>query len=471
MSLDRPKIIPFSQQFLIQADPGFYDPHSYFLNAAQQIIDGIIPESFWMERDPNAEAETVLYQLNAMLPIFKHSELDETSKSLSLTYLYPAEYTHYARRYVVETLNKWLNPGKQVEIAGGFSLAFQFVQAPSQRFFVAQDVVSIRTQEENLAIQKNLPELIEQLKKKLPHEFLRQTENTFHPLFMPRNEEDTIRNLIVLSNQIKYVRDLPQVSIHYEKQTDIDLTFTIIIARLLKARNAPLRKILEKSPLKMDIDDLRIMGFLKQKYLKEGAVLRITLNKGPFFRADYSVDLLRARQKIVAGLAETLGKFRDFNGGIILRQEESLRLLREELGALSPQKEFLLENYFYSLKPAIMQTIYEPSLLKKHFELLNTALETDFKTQSYKIVSITVDKFLLCFVAAGSRGFKEKILEAIAPLEISSRNLTLSFQQLEEGSVMGFILRMETSEIGEKFQTAIEQSCLEWSRHFYCIVS
>lgn len=470
MSLDRPKIVPFSHQFLIQPATGFHDPHSYFLNAVQQMIDRIIPESLWEERESGADAETLLYHLSSLLPIFKHTELADTSESLAITYLCPAEYTYQARRYVIDTLSKWLVPGKQLEIAGGISLNFKFIQAPEQKFFIAQDIVSIRNREENVAIRKNLPDLIGQLKKKLPCEFLRQAENNVHPIFMPRNEEETIRNLIVLTNQIKYVRDLPQVSIHYEKQTDVDLTFTVIIARLLKGTIDPLRKILEKSRLKMDIDDVRVMGYLKQKYAKEAAVLRVTVNKRPFFRADYSVDLLRARQQIVAGLVDCLGEFRDFNGGMILKQDEALSQLRHDLGILSQEKEFILENYFYSLKPGIMQTVHETAVLKKHFELLNAVLTADFKLQPYQIVREVAGKFLLCFVAAPSGSYKENVLDAIAPLEISSRNLTMSFLEVEETSAMGFILRMETGEVAQAFQEAIENAFKEWSHRFYCIV-
>lgn len=469
MSLDRPKIVPFSHPFLIRPATGFYDPYSYFLNAAQQVIDGIIPESLWREMESGTDPETLFYRLNALLPIFKHTEITDYSESLAISYLCSTEYTHQARRYVVDTLTKWLIPGKQIQITGGISLNFQFVQAPSQFFFIAQDIVSIRTKEENLAIRKNLPDLIAQLKKP-PFEFLRQAENNVHPIFMPRNEEETLRNLIVLATQIKYVRDLPQLSIHYEKQTEDELTFTVIIARLLKGAIDPLRKILEKSQLRMDIDDVRVMGYLKHKYAKEAAILRVTLNKRTFFRADHSVDLLRARQKIVSNLVECLGEFRDFNGGMILKQDESLSQLRHELGKLSQEKEFILENYFYSLKPGIMQTVHESFVLKRHFELLNEALDADFTLQPYQIVTALAGKFFLCFVAATSGSYKENVLDAMAPLEVSSRNLTMSFQQVEETSAMGFILRMETSETAQKFQMTIEEALREWSHRFYCIV-
>jgi hypothetical protein len=470
MTLHKPKIIPFSHRFLIQTLVGPDDPHSYFLNAVQQVVDTIIPESLWFEMNSAPDPEAIFYQLESLLPLFKYSEVDEASDSLVVTYLCPAQYTHLARRYVVDTLSKWLIPGKQVEIAGGISLNFQFAHSPSHQFFVAQEIVSIRNAQENLAIRRHLPDLISQLKQKLPCEFLRHAENIVHPIFMPRNEEELIRNLIILAAQIKYVRDLPQVSIHYEKQTDEDLTFTVLIARLLKGNIEPLKKILQMSSIKMDIDDVRVMGYLKQKYAKESAIVRVTVDKRPFFRPDYSVDLLRARQKVVAELTGCLGEFRDFNGGMILKQDESLGQLREELGKLSTDREFLLENYFYSLRPGVMQSVHECAVLKKHFELLTTVLKSDLKIQPYKIVGESIGKFFLCYIAAMAPTFKEGVLNAIAPLEISSRDLTTSFLEVEETTAMGFILRMESPEIAQQFQSAVLGAFSEWGHRFYCPV-
>ncbi len=470
MTLYKPKIVPFSHLFLIQATVGSDDPHCYFLNAVQHIVDTIIPESLWLEIKTNPEPEAIFYKLLSLLPIFKHSELNENSDSFTVTYLCPAEYTHHARRYISETLSKWLIPGKLLDIAGGMSLNFQFVQDPSHPFFVGQEIVSIRSAQENVLIRRNLPDLISELKQKLPCEFLRYSDNIVHPIFMPRNEEELIRNLIVLANQIKYVRDLPQVSIHYEKQTDSDLTFTVVAARLLKGNIEPLRKILERSSLKMDIDDVRVMGYLKQKYAKEAAILRVTVDKRPFFRADYSVDLLRARQKIVSELSQCLGEFRDFNGGMILKQDEALGQLRQELGTLSQEREFLLENYFYSLKPGIMQTVHDSLVLKKHFELLTKVLSSDLQLQPYQMEAVSMGKFFLCFIAATSPTYKEGVLNAIAPLEISSRDLTTSFLKIEDSSAMGFILRMESPEKAHQFQEAVLGAFHEWSHRFYCPV-
>src|SRR5690554_1478188 len=126
MSLNRSRITPLSHPFLIQPIASFYDPHCYFLNAIQEVVDWIIPEAFWNEMKLGNEALALIDRLYSMLPIFKHTEVTDTSEALTISYIYPAEYTPQAKRYVVDTLNKWLNPGKPTEISGGLSLNFQF---------------------------------------------------------------------------------------------------------------------------------------------------------------------------------------------------------------------------------------------------------------------------------------------------------------------------------------------------------
>ena len=55
-----------------------------------------------------------------------------------------------------------------------------------------------------------------------------------HPIFMPRNEEEVMRNILSLSNQIRYIKDPQQVFITFDEQTNAHLFFTVILVRILK---------------------------------------------------------------------------------------------------------------------------------------------------------------------------------------------------------------------------------------------
>lgn len=424
-----PKIIPFSNPFTIHSKQVAGNPH--FLSATQQVVDSLI-----------CDRGLSIGQIDPLLPLFNHSEISNQSDFLFVNYLCPAAYTHLTRRYVIDTLSKWLVPGKQLEILGGLNLHFQFEQHPNHYYFVSQEIISIPHSLERSKIENNLSGLIADLKQKIPCEFLRQAQATTHPIFMPTNEEELMRNLIVLANQIQYVGDLPQVSIRYEKQTDHDLTFTVIIAQLLKKKKGSLQDCLHSSQIRMDVDEIRIAGYLKQKYAKEVAIVRITLDKKAFFRADFSVDLILARQKIVRELTFCLGPFRDFNGGMILKQDESFRFLRQEFATLSKEKELLLQNYFYSIKPGIMQTVHDASLLKKHFDMLQNA-------QGFEDLSI--GSYYLCFFTSLSPVAKEALLGRVGSLAIGSKDLT----RVILDTAVGFILQTESLETVQRFKQAL----------------
>ncbi len=294
------------------------------------------------------------------------------------------------------------------------------------------------------------------LREKLGSEIKKQIENDVHPIFLPRNEEEIARNLILLSHQLKYSRDLPQVSIHYEKQSESELFFSIMMARLLPPTAKGLRELLVsgQSELKLSIDEIREIGKLKRKIPKETSVLSAVLDKAPFFRPDYSVDLLRARQQVAYELSKVIGEYRDFNGGMILKQEESLLALRKLIGAMSQDTEFLLENYFYSLRPGIMQTVLPTEVLNAHFELLQKLR----KSPSPPILEEKIDRFFLFFVKLPLPFLKETVEIAVEQLKIPSYELTSCFLQFPETSAIGYILRKDHYEDACCLKKALEKA-------------
>ncbi len=222
-----------------------------------------------------------------------------------------------------------------------------------------------------LEIEKNntsngfFTEEIKILKKRLPQELVNRIENPVHPIFMPRNEEEVLRNIILLRKQLKYVRDLPQVIISYDKQTGTLISFNVILVQLIKAKTQPLKKLFSKAStfLKVHIEETKKIGYLKKKYPIESNILRISIKKTGFFRQDLSLDLQKARQCIAKELVNVIGNFRDYNGGMILKQSQALEDVKK---LLDNKNEVLLENFFYSITPGVMQSILPPFVIKKN---------------------------------------------------------------------------------------------------------
>ena len=76
------------------------------------------------------------------------------------------------------------------------------------------------------------PNEIKLLLQELSHDLKSRIEHLMHPIFMPYNEEEVMRNILSLSSQLKFLRDIPQVMISFDEQTDMELSFTVILLRI-----------------------------------------------------------------------------------------------------------------------------------------------------------------------------------------------------------------------------------------------
>ena len=78
-------------------------------------------------------------------------------------------------------------------------------------------------------------EEIDKLKASLPMEISSNIERLMHRVFMPRNEEEIVRNILILTRQLRFINDIPQVIINFDEQTSNDLSFNVILLRIIKS--------------------------------------------------------------------------------------------------------------------------------------------------------------------------------------------------------------------------------------------
>lgn len=214
------------------------------------------------------------------------------------------------------------------------------------------------------------------LRTRLPLEIKRSIQKTANPLFMLRNEEDHMRYLIALTHEVRSVKDMPQVVIFFEEQSDESLIFSIILVRILKKKSTSLKDLLANFPLKTYLREQRTMGFVG-RYPREASVFQASLPKQKYLRKDHSVDLPKARQKLLFHLSNHFEQVRDYNGGFLSKQLESLDQLKNLLGPLSDAHLFVLENFFFSIEPLSSQVTLPDTHLKEGFLLLLHLLDTN----------------------------------------------------------------------------------------------
>lgn len=304
------------------------------------------------------------------------------------------------------------------------------------------------------------PEEIKRLRKDLPTELKHYIEHLMHPIFMPCNEEEILRNILILSDELKYLRDIPQVIISFEEQNDFMFSFRVTLLRVLQKNSKPLEDFFTQSVFSFSLEQQRIVGYLRKKYPKEASVFRLELKKSDFLRADHSLDLYKARNAVASEISEKVGEFRDFNGGMISKQNELLSNLKKNIGT---QNEFLLENFFYSLKPLVMRSILEPQPLKSLFLMVQDLLKRDFSTfQNYFLSSKLEGSFLLLLICAKDQSLEAHLKQCLAKMRLAPLDLASTSLVVNDLPCFGYIYRIENEEQGESFEMSMQECLKAW---------
>ncbi len=284
-------------------------------------------------------------------------------------------------------------------------------------------------------------EEIQNLRTSLPENLKGHIEYLMHPIFMPRNEEEVLRNIMVLSKQLRYVQDIPQVIITFDEQKAQDLSFTVIFLRVVKSKSPSFTEVIQKFQKKFKVKPERVrkVGVLRRKYAKEAVVFRILLASKDYLRSNHSVDLYRAREDVLAEMFRVCGEVRDYNGGMIYKQNELFSSLKKELKSISQKHEFLLEKFFFALAPMEMRSIVSVEHLKAFFFMLLQVLknEREFHRQQDLFYKRDEKKLAVVF-AANAPVQKTKIMEKIESLNFSRHEL-LSFSLDLDTCFMGYL--------------------------------
>lgn len=302
-------------------------------------------------------------------------------------------------------------------------------------------------------------EEVSTLRRELPINLKDHIEHTMHPIFMPRNEEEIMRNILTLGSQIKYLRDVPQVCISFDEQTHTHLYFTIIAVRVMTPGSASIQNLFKNvdSFLNYIHDRCKTVGFMRKKYTKEATVFRVQLPKEEFLRRDQSIDLYKARQTVSLELLRVLGEFRDFNGGMITKQNEQLETLRVLLQSQYKFNDIFLENFFYSLTPVVMRTVLDTDVLKNLFAMLLKTKDKKFsKGESCLAVFQRSPNFLYAMIKTEHRAVKEELSRMVARFLIPSSELTSSYVQAYDIHYYGLIYRSDDPQKQDSFCETVQ---------------
>ena len=306
------------------------------------------------------------------------------------------------------------------------------------------------------------------LKEVLVEELKIRIENLIPQVFMIRNEEEIMKDILLLSRELKYVNDIPQVLISFQEQSTADLTFTVILVRLVQNKGTvtSLESILrDRNPsLELKFDRVQSVGFVRKKYPKEANVFRIKIEKdSSFIRADASVNLYLARQKITSILSNTFGEIRDFNGGIIAKQGEAFSQFKQAFLEESKDNLDFLESFFFSINPIEKQATLPFSALKIFYELFKESLKHELpKKDTYFFKRHIDNNRVFVVVRVSEYSLKKHIEESFRTLQIPGKGLVTAKAETQGYLTLGYLYDCEDLDRQVIIFEAVKKGVKSW---------
>jgi len=309
-------------------------------------------------------------------------------------------------------------------------------------------------------------EEIHLLKRELKEELLKRIVKLVPSVFMIRNEEEIMRNLLLLSQELKYLSDFPQVMVHFEKQDQDQLYFTVLAVRVLKKHDLPIEECFQKGKraFHFRLDRKQNVGYVRKKNPKEANVFHLRIPKdGSILRTDSSVNFYSARQRVISIITEALGEVRDYNGGMILKQGELFAQFKHAFEDVAEKNHELLENFFFSLSPIEAQATLSLSHLKALFTLFREAIKAELPKRE-SVFHKSVNRKNGVFVVIRS---KDPSLQAVIDLELSqlenfSKSLIKGQISPQGATIHGWIYECSDPSLRKQFRTIIDGGIKKW---------
>lgn len=285
----------------------------------------------------------------------------------------------------------------------------------------------------------------ERLSVELPRELKKGLESAFLSLFVPGNEEELFKNIRHLSQEIKYIRDLPQVMISFVEYLPDRIKFLVIALRLLKKNTPSIQSLSSRLPplIHFSLEETFLLDLVRNKYPKEAALFTLEVKSSLFLRRNQVVNLRGARQYIAKVVERMLGPFRDYNGGLLCKENEQLLSIKKGLDE-AHLSAFFLEDLFYSVKPATLRSLLRVKtgieLVVCINKLVNDPLASN---QNYLLATHFSQELELVVVKTKNREWKhslpKKILNDVvqagyASVEVEAYTYLCFFRQFPENA-------------------------------------
>lgn len=307
---------------------------------------------------------------------------------------------------------------------------------------------------------------IKTLRNHLSDELNKRIETLVPSLFIVRNEEEIMRQILFLSQEIKELDDYPQITISFDQHSQEDLTFTVVLLRIKDESSQPIEILLRdiNPNIRFIIDRVQNVRYLNKIHPIEANVFRLQITKLPsFLRMDFSVNLYLARQEILHFLTKQIGEVRDYNGGMILKQGELLADFKRLFQDLSGSNQERLENFFYSLNPIEAQAIMPLNDLSFFFEcFLNLSEKTFPKNIDYQFDMKQSDGKQFILIRSKESDYQTFVMNHLKDLKLYNRSIISVALFFEGFYYLGYYFTNIKKDQEKKLEQAIQLSLNQW---------
>jgi|GEM_PF-3312007 len=254
-------------------------------------------------------------------------------------------------------------------------------------------------------------------------------------IFMPQNTEEVIKYTVALSKELKTLDDFAQVAVLFDSQMTDNLLFTAIVVRARTENSLSAFEIFSKGEEKRYT--CRIKHVRRLGEFKEGIEISYIMKISSFMREDYSIDIYRARSKIIADLQKKFGVVRDYNGGMLEKQGGVLSICQSVLKRRGVKNSVLVENFFYALQPSEIRAIIDG----KSFEAFFMSFYEVFTYKVPKDIFFEEVSGTIVFIArVRSEKKKELFLSEMKALDIPTGNLIYFSLKIQDKFYLGATL-------------------------------
>ena len=269
------------------------------------------------------------------------------------------------------------------------------------------------------------------LKNNLEEKFKNSIQTLSPSVFMRVNEEEVYKHILVLSQEIQSLKDLPQAYITFDRQTGNEIIFRISLVYVspmhrfsLKDRFFDCTFISERSlPVRL-LDGHPIQAHIFSLHLPRDPSL---------LRSDGSLDFYSARRKVGSIMTAAIGEFRDYNGGILIKQQELLDSLKADFPEITKEDPELIDSFFYAITPLEKQILLNSgmlSLLFRHFYEMYK--ERPSKNSPYTLKIDRKQKEVFITVRSAHIGIKEIFPETMQDQAFRLMNLAYNIVTVRE---------------------------------------